>query len=235
MADDFYTRDVQAEYEELDYDAAEQFDDDDVDLGEADMAAHTTGFGGDGDEGDEPEDGEDADEDDEENVTGAAGLASRAVFQQMLKKARGEVVPEQPSSEVAEQQPRSTSPSMNETAKKDAETDHMTKIMEAAEKSAEKARTSKPAAAAPKPDAEVQVDENGQRIISLEAVRREIWLNHGFISTKRIYKIFDINKKKQGKQRREQLMAVIKELCNMVNDPVEGKRLVLKQHYAHMG
>jgi len=237
MADDFYTRDVQAEYEELDYDAAEQFDDDDVDLGEADMAAHTTGFGGDGDEGDEEEDGEDADDDEEDNVTGAAGLASRAVFQQMLKKARGEVVPE-PSEVAAQQQPRSTSPSsMNDTAKKDAETDHMSKILEAAEKSAEKAKTSKPAAAAaaPKPDAEVQVDENGQRIISLEAVRREIWLNHGFITTKRIFKIFDVSKKKHGKQRQAQLMAVIKELCNMVNDPVEGKRLVLKQHYAHMG
>ena len=37
MADDFYQRDVQAEYEELDYDANEQFDDDDVDVGETEM------------------------------------------------------------------------------------------------------------------------------------------------------------------------------------------------------
>merc|ERR1711935_1080794 len=44
MADDFYQRDVQAEYEELDYDANEQFDDDDVDVGETDVVIGESNF-----------------------------------------------------------------------------------------------------------------------------------------------------------------------------------------------
>ena len=52
MADDFYKRDVQAEYEELDYDANEQFDDDDVDVGETEVVVDESGFADDDDDDD---------------------------------------------------------------------------------------------------------------------------------------------------------------------------------------
>ena len=39
LDEDFYQRDVAAEYEDLDFDACEQFDDDDVDLGQNEVDA----------------------------------------------------------------------------------------------------------------------------------------------------------------------------------------------------
>ena len=57
MQDDFYQRDVGAEYEDLDYDANELFDDDDVDVGETEEI-DTGGFAADEDD--------DLDEDDDE-------------------------------------------------------------------------------------------------------------------------------------------------------------------------
>jgi hypothetical protein len=78
---------MQAEYEKLDYDANEQFDDDDVDIGETEVAINTGGYGDEDDEDDEDDFGElDLDE---EVVAGAAGLASVAGFKAMLEKARG--------------------------------------------------------------------------------------------------------------------------------------------------
>jgi len=103
---------------------------------------------------------------------------------------------------------------------------------------AEKARAEMERAANPqlpkKADASaIQVDENGLRIITLEAVRNEIWLNHGSIALKRLVKIFDI-KKKFGAERQDKFRVLIKELCTMKTDPVLGTVLVLKQHYANM-
>lgn len=232
MADDFYTRDVKAEYDELDYDANEQFDDDDVDLGESEMAADTGGFGGDEDDEDEL----DEEEDEETTVAGAEGLASAAGFKMMLAKARGELPQLVTAADLR-------SDAANSRGDKDAGVDaddHISKIMKAAEKAAAEAgqkkiqepqsATSAPAAPAA---ASIQVDENGFRIISLDAVRREIWLNHGQIPMKRLMKIFDI-KKKSTADRQAKFREMVKELCTMVNDPVAGRMLVLKQHYSNM-
>ena len=87
MADDFYQRDVQAEYDEMDYDANELFDDDDVDVGEAEVQMENTGYGANDDDED---DDDDESEEMEEEVTGAEGLASVAGFKALLAKARGE-------------------------------------------------------------------------------------------------------------------------------------------------
>jgi hypothetical protein len=78
------------------------------------------------------------------------------------------------------------------------------------------------------------VDEHGLRIITLEAVRREIWLNSGLIPINRLINLFDA-KKKHGPERQAQFREAVKELCTMTNDPVNKRTLVLKQHYAQMG
>jgi len=276
MSDDFYQRDVQAEYEELDYDAQEQFDDDDVDLGEGEVAADGGGYAA-----------EDVDEDDyeeldadEEAVGGAEGLASVAGFKAMLAKARGEITPGQEgggpdapaaaggggaangdkkgdaaaggaagAAAAASKQAATAAGGKQEKA---PEKDHMAKILAAAEEARMKAGQpaaagpsegtaagaaagAGAAAAAPPPiqaDAVIQVDENGLRLITLDAVRKEIWLNHGSIPMKRLMKIFDVKKKYAARQ--NTFKEVVKELCTIKNDPIAGRVLVLKQHYANM-
>jgi len=44
-------------------------------------------------------------------------------------------------------------------------------------------------------------------------------------------KIFSI-KKKSAPERIRKFQGIIKELCNMVKDPVHGNMLKLKQHYS---
>jgi hypothetical protein len=231
MADDFYTRDVKAEYDELDYDANEQFDDDDVDLGESEMVADAGGFGDDDDEADALDD----DEDEEAEVAGAEGLASAAGFKMMLAKARGELPQLVTAADLRSDAANSRG---DKEAGVDAD-DHISKIMKAAEKAAAEAghkvnqEPQASAADSAAPAASIQVDEHGFRIISLDAVRREIWLNHGQIPMKRLMKIFDI-KKKSTAERQAKFREMVKELCTMVNDPVSGRMLVLKQHYSNM-
>jgi hypothetical protein len=237
MADDFYSRDVQAEYEELDYDANEQFDDDDVDIGETEVAIDTGGYG------DEDEEDEFEEFDlDQETVAGAAGLASVAGFKAMLAKARGEISAQPTAEEIAAAADKETdgkraaSPNSPPEKQKVAEEDHMAKIMAADERSAQAAteraaqnKDRKAATAA----SQVQVDANGLRIVTLEALRREIWLHHGKIPMKRLMKIFEV-KTKSSPDRQNKFREVVKELCTMNTDPIGGRMLVLKQHYSNM-
>lgn len=248
MADDFYQRDVQAEYEELDYDANEQFDDDDVDVGETEVVVEGSGYAD-----DEDDDELEEDELNGERPSGAEGLASVAGFRLLLAKARGEITPEQ-AAEAAEgaklkEKQREEMELVYESKKRKRNEgdDHLTKIMAAAEKSRQEAEKRKreaeenaqEAEQAPKKtklDAEstdVQVDESGNRILTLLAVQKEIWLRHSKISMKRLMKIFGISKK-SAPERRTKFREVIKELCTMEMDPVEGSLLVLKQHYRNM-
>lgn len=243
MADDFYQRDVQAEYEELDYDANEQFDDDDVDVGETEVAVEGSGFA---------EEDEEDDLDEEEMAdrpSGAEGLASVAGFKLLLAKARGEITPEQANeaaegAKLKEKQKEEFERRADESKKRKRteEDDHLAQIMAAAEKSREEAERKKKEAEAAQPPAKqarlddatgVQVDEHGQRIITLKAVQKEIWLRHGRTSMKRLLKIFDI-KKKTAAERQNKFREIVKELCTMEKDPVEGNMLVLKQHYSAM-
>ena len=118
----------------------------------------------------------------------------------------------------------------------DEQASHLDRIFDAAKKFQESAsKTAEEIVATPKTEeaAEPTIDENGHRIISLQVVRKEIWLNHGQISMKRLMKLFDINKKTE-KERQNQFRQVIKELCTMETDPVGGRMLVLKQHYRNM-
>lgn len=248
MADDFYQRDVQAEYEELDYDANEQFDDDDVDVGETDVAIDDGGVNDDDDDDDDLDDDADG-----ERPSGAEGLASLAGFKLMLAKAKGEITPEQ-AAEMADKNKRQA----EEMDKRQAESDrtkddgpgnHLAKIMEAAEKARRDAEEKSAVAAtggaaggtaagggeakaktSSSVDSGPEYDENGARIINLQAVRREIWLNHGRITTKRLTKVFNVGKKSPP-DRQAKFKEAIRELCTMETDPLVGNVLVLKQHY----
>lgn len=247
MADDFYQRDVQAEYEELDYDANEQFDDDDVDVGETEVVVEGSGFA-------EEDDDEDLEEEElGDKPSGAEGLASVAGFRLLLAKARGEITPEQAAeaaegAKLKEKQKEEFERKADESKKRkrNEEDDHLAQIMAAAEKSREEAERKKKEAEQTKAEQPptkqaklddstgVQVDEHGQRIINLKAVQKEIWLRHGTIPMKRLMKIFDI-KKKTSVERQNKFREVVKELCTMESDPVDGRMLVLKQHYSAMG
>jgi hypothetical protein len=231
MADDFYKRDVQAEYEELDYDANEQFDDDDVDVGETEVMIEDSAF-------DDVENEEDIDDElGGERLTGAEGLASLAGFRLLLAKARGEITPEQAQEMAAKNKQLA-----QEADKREAESDknadadsgdYVAKIIQSAESArikAESKQTPAEAIAAKPKFTGKEVDENGQRLITTEAVHREIWLNDGKIPMKRLMKIFDV-KKKSSQDRQVRFKDAVRELCTMENDPVSGRMLVLKQHY----
>jgi hypothetical protein len=247
MADDFYSRDVQAEYEELDYDANEQFDDDDVDVGETDVVPDGGGYAN----ADDDEDDLDDDDMQGEKPSGAEGLASLAGFRLMLAKARGDITPEQAAEAVEgakTKEEESARRAMHAQSRKDDEPqDHLAQIMAAAEKQVAKSKNGSPGESptpnpsAPSPLAKkidepagVQVDGDGQRLITLGSLRREIWLHHGTIPMKRLMKIFGM-KKKSSQDRQNKFREVVKELCTMEQDPVGGRMLVLKQHYSNMG
>lgn len=241
MEEGFYQRDVKAEYDELDYDVEEQFDDDDVDVGETEQAVDT-GFAQEEDSEDEVDEDMDGGG---ETVSGAEGLASVAGFKAMLAKARRDPsAPEQPAEgenadangkEAGKKDPKKHG---DRAAKKrsDEQASHLDRIFDAAAKFKKTAsKAAEEIVEAPKAEEVVEptVDENGLRIINLPVVRKEIWLNHGQISMKRLMKLFDINKKSE-KERQDKFRQVLKELCTMEKDPVGGRLLVLKQHYRNM-
>lgn len=222
MADDFYQRDVKAEYEEMDYDPNEQFDDDDVDLGEGELNMEG-GFADDADEEDEFDD-EDDDDDDEEKK---AGLATVKGLKDMLAKARGETIEGEKKEE--DENGRPSSPATSVDKRESAEDGSKHSPSQPAPNKAES--TSSPAAEEKKGPIAVQLDEFGQRVLTMEGVRYEIFLHNKSIAMKKLMKLYNI-KKKTEKERIKQFQAIIKELCNMHKDPVQGNMLVLKQHYS---
>jgi hypothetical protein len=231
MSDDFYKRDVTAEYEDLDYDANEQFEDDDVDMGEAEVHVDpNTGFADDY-ISEEDEEYDDAD-------GGAEGLATVAGFRALLAKARGETPHEgeatddEKGTKKGDGSSRPNSPKSAVVTGDDAN-NTLAQVMAAAEKSAQ-AATKKVTTENNKSAGVVALDEHGQRILTLDAVRKEIWLHHGGISMKRLMKIFHV-RKKSSEERQNKFRELVRELCTMKVDPVEGNVLVLKQHYANMG
>jgi len=250
MADDFYQRDVQAEYEELDYDANEQFDDDDVDVGETDVVMGESNFSN----IDEDDDDDLEDDVHGERPTGAEGLASLAGFRLMLAKARGEITPEQ-LAELADKNKRQAEEedkilAENDKKKEDGDSssgNHLAQIMESAQKARLEAESKLTAGGSPTSNTDdgsgdngaiklpkktmMEVDENGQRLVSLEAVRHEIWLARGKLPMKRLMKIFDV-KKKSSQDRQTKFKEVVRELCTIEQDPIGGRMLVLKQHYS---
>ena len=243
MADDFYQRDVGAEYEELDYDANEQFDDDDVDVGETEVVVEGGGF----DHDDDDDDMDDENMDGEE-LTGAEGLSSLKSFRLMLAKARGDITPEQ-IAEAAEKEKQKKEEaerrrkdflSNNKNLRKDDTRDNIASIFHqkpsiednTGDNGGGDGSAPPPPAAQETAEPDRTHDENGDRIITLDSVKNEIWLRNGRIPIKKLQKIFSIKKKRTKPERYQRFVNVIKEVCTMLDDPIEGKLLVLKQHYS---
>jgi hypothetical protein len=63
---------------------------------------------------------------------------------------------------------------------------------------------------------EVEKDKDGKRLITLKAVRREIWLNNGAITSKRLTNKFDVTKK--NPERQALFKTIIMELCTIKKD-----------------
>jgi len=256
LDDDFYKRDVAAEYEDLDYDANEQFDDDDVDV-----------------QGDEPNtledshrvddyDDDDLDEYDDDNsneYNPQSGLATSAGLKAMMAKARGDNLEDgtNPQSTLVAGTIDSKGKKTTAYNRSDEPPGSMVTSKQQEEDSSEhpntnnhQNETSSPSQQSSNTETEtkkskkkdfnhtddtnnaIEVDENGQRLITLQAIRREIWLHHGQIRMKRLMKIFTI---KKNQQRYNKFRDLVKELCTLEIDKVEGNMLVLKQHWSNMG
>lgn len=231
MEEGFYQRDVAAEYEALDYDVEEQFDDDDVNVGEDEMMDDGGGYGGDyNDSGDENL----LDSDDEDAGSGSdnealTGMATASGLKAMLAKARGE-------SPVTTSGFDSTNSSVagTGTSALDTSFENLSGGFSGTESTASLSGMGgmikkKPASPSVLASAVVEMDKDGKRLITLEAVRREIWLNNGAITSKRLTKKFDVTKK--NPERQALFKTIIMELCTIKKD-ADGNKLVLKQHYS---
>lgn len=217
MADNFYDRNISKEYDDLDYDANEQFDDDDVNAGEEpEVLSDDNGFAG---------DIEEDVEDDEEYDSDGKGFASSAGFKDFMRK-----------KEIVE-------PSLATHAGNDAGATSKARGDDPALSSDGGGKSSDDEINASRPNKRTKIipeklseketerfDADGLRTLSLDAVRKEIWLHHGQIKFKKLNKIFEI-KKKTPLERRTNYMEIVKELCIIQDDKAEGKVLVLKQHY----
>mmetsp|Transcript_26324 Transcript_26324/g.43971 ORF Transcript_26324/g.43971 Transcript_26324/m.43971 type:complete len:580 (+) Transcript_26324:242-1981(+) len=227
MADDFYQRDVKAEYEELDYDANEQFDDDDVDMAEGEVNM-VNEFQEELEDDDDVDDDEEEDEDEEKK----AGLASIKGLKDMLAKARGEAPTDGSKEGEKKEEDENGNPISPSTFgdKKEPGDDSLADVMAAAERTSREAEQKAAAKKQPSKGG-VRFDANGQRVLDMESVRYEIFLHNKSIAMKKLMKLYNI-KKKSSPERISMFQNIIRELCNMSKDPVHGNILVLKQHYS---
>jgi len=245
LDEDFYQVDVAEQYEDLDFDVNEQFDDDDVDLGQ-DEVDGGGGFAADNDD-------DDMDEDDYDDEGAQAGLASKAGLRDMLAKARGENLdqtitdqnlqekgkktaynrPDEPLGSLTNNDEESSKVGLNVGLTPGGDVDKKRKSDADGARSPNKNKKAK-FQMKMSGKTGVELDDNGNRLITLEAIRREIWLHHGQIRMKRLMSIFSI-KSKKSEDRKNVFIRAIKELCTMTQDKVDGNMLVLKQHYSNMG
>jgi len=226
MQDDFYQRDVGAEYEELDYDVNEQFDDDDVDVGAEEVVMDEGGgFVADIDSDSDGDDDEDGDELDMSGFDN--GFATSAGTKAMIAKANGEgTQPPVVAAVVATTDRKGNMSDANATSGSDRSEDETS--MGASSKGAINKASTTAESTSTTTAKTVQLDENGLRIITKDAVRREIWLHNGSVKMRTLAKVFKISGK-SAKERQERFKTVCKELCN-VNNGV----FILKQHYSKM-
>ena len=223
MEEGFYQRDVSAEYEALDYDANEQFDDDDVNLGEDEIQVEGGGFAGDIAESDDDVFDSDDLSDDEDDMF--KGIASASGLRAMIAKARGES-PVTTSTDTAGLEGQVLAQGEEEITKKPSEESEQKKPEAVPAGESEQPKPAAPKE--PKPSG-IEKDKDGKRLITMEAIRREIWLNNGAISSKKLMRIFDVNK--NAPERQSVFKSIVMELCTMKKD-ADGNKLVLKQHYA---
>jgi hypothetical protein len=250
MEDGFYQRDVAAEYEALDYDANEQFDDDDVNVGEDEMMDDGGGYGGDFSDDNDALDSDDEEAGSDDDVF--RGMATSSGLKAMLAKARGESPVNASSLDSAggagidASDPSSVKNGPDgisgaNVAGAEGGGEGIDRMIDAAKKTAEKLKSSSTTtkseekngspsrSAASVAEAAIAVDKDGKRLITLEAVQREIWLNNGAITSKRLTKKFEVGKK--NPERQALFKRIVMELCTIKKD-ADGNKLVLKQHYS---
>ncbi|KAL7523627.1 LOW QUALITY PROTEIN: hypothetical protein ACHAXR_001012 [Thalassiosira sp. AJA248-18] len=257
MEEGFYQRDVAAEYEALDYDANEQFDDDDVNVGEDEMMDDGGGYGGgdfhdSGDDdiddgggyggGDFHDSGDDdmLDSDDEEDGSdddGFRGMATSSGLKAMLAKARGSSPVNASGNDPLDASSKTMAESGVGSDKSGAGggggEKGIDKMLDAAKKTAEEMEKKSseekksPPKAAELGKAAVGIEYD--TIASLRWRRYDIWLNNGAITSKRLMKKFDATKR--NPERQALFKTVVMELCIMKKD-ADGNKLVLKQHYS---
>lgn len=223
MQEDFYQRDVGAEYDELDYDPNEQFDDDDLDVGAEEVMDEAGGFAADIDS--DSDGGEEEEDIDEFDTTGfEAGFATSAGMKAMIAKANGEEI-QPPIVAPLIDDKRGFRSDANVTSGSDRSDDEMqmdSSQRDTRSQSDTSVEGTKPSTAG------IQLDENGLRVITKDAVRREIWLHNGSIKIRKLAKVYKISGK-ASKERQELFKKVCKELCTAKNG-----MFILKQHYSKM-
>ena len=228
MQDDFYQRDVGAEYDELDYDPNEQFDDDDVDVGAEEVLMDDGGgFAADiddsGSDDDDDEDGLDLD------LSGfGSGFATSAGMKAMIAKANGvEIQPPVVIAPITPLDKKSNLSDANATSGSDRSDDESPAPGGVGKRGGSGAGTSG-ASTNPSSSGATQLDDDGLRIISKETLRREIWLHNGSIKMRKLAKVYSVSGK-SDKERKDRFKRICKELCNM-----KDGMLILKQHYSRM-
>ena len=235
MEEGFYQRDVAKEYEALDYDANEQFDDDDVNVGEDEIMDDGGGYGG-GDYVSGDDNMIDSEEDEASDEDHFGGMATSSGFRAMLAKASGEAPANSSANAVPSPDASDASGKISPTASgaggsSDAGDKVIENMIGAAKNQAESKRSSEQVSREEENKAAggIEKDKDGKRLITLEAVRREIWLNNGAITSKRLMKKFDVTKKNPDRQ--VLFKQIVLELCTMKKG-ADGNKLVLKQHYS---
>lgn len=209
MEDNFYQRDVSAEYNDMDYDPNELFDDDDLDQGAVEVEDDIC---------DSLSTGIDEEEDDDDVSLKNRGFESSAGTRLMLAK-------HDPDHKLDHQ--------LNENGKSGGQSKQ--NICQALpptdtscispNKSNKRTRQFV--------ESGIQYDKNGERVITLDSVRREIWLHRGSMGLIQLMKVYKISRKNQ--QRKNKLREIVRELCTLENDQsASGTTIVLKQHYANM-
>jgi hypothetical protein len=235
--DDFYHQDVGAQFDNLDCDMDALFDNNDEDMGAGNQDNYD--LGGFADVEDEESDVEEEDDLDLGAIA-TKSFATKTGMKAIFAKAKGENVDVQANlptmSMELKGQRTHRSGNFSGSERSDDENEMGTsKRISPEPNTTSKVTDSKSISSASKAapsslnNANVrQVDENGLRIITKEAVRREIWLHNGTIPTTQLFKKFKAHGKK-FRDRAKGLSEICLELCTM-----EGDDLTLKQHYAKM-
>ena len=233
IADDFYQKDVGAQFDNVDCDCEALFDNNDEYMGAGEQEDYDAGAFADVE--DDDTDGDDED-DLELGSIAARSFATKTGMQAIFAKATGDNEDIQNKSPILGSDLKSQRKSGNLSSGSDRSDDEIETssrkrkspdTVSPMQASSEPLRTSEQMVRAASP-AIRQVDENGLRIISKDTVRREIWLHNGSIPTTQLFKTFKAHGKKY-KERAKLLSEILLELCTM-----DGEILTLKQHYAKM-
>lgn len=227
--DDFYQKDVGAQFEQVDCDLDALFDNNDEDMG--------AGYQDDIDQGgfadveDDDSDVEDDEDLDLGNLT-AKSFATKSGMEAYVKASgdNTELQTNLPTIPVDSKMQRKSGNLSSGSDRSEDEKESVSTKRKSPEPSSPSS-VSNSVSALPISQNVTSTSTaiiNGLRIISKDSVRTEIWLHGGSIKAKELFNKFKVGGKKQ-KERRKALMDICLELCTM-----DGDTLTLKQHYAKM-